>query len=59
VTWETRLDNVEDPKSAGTLEAGQVASALVRFARDAAPLTVAALVLLLGLYLAVPEIGGC
>ncbi|MCA1718372.1 MAG: Brp/Blh family beta-carotene 15,15'-dioxygenase [Actinobacteria bacterium] len=44
-----------DGKSAGALEAGRVALALVRFARDAAPLTVAALVLLLGLYLAVPE----
>ncbi len=44
-----------DRKSAGDLEAGRVASALVRFARDAAPLTAAALVLLLGLYFAVPE----
>jgi beta-carotene 15,15'-dioxygenase len=44
-----------DEKSAGALETGRVASALVRFARDAAPLTAAALVLLLGLYLAVPE----
>ncbi len=44
-----------DGRSAGALEAGRVSSALVRFAWDAAPLTVAALVLLLGLYLAVPE----
>ncbi len=44
-----------DGKSIGALEAGRVAPALVRFGRDAAPLTVAALVLLLGLYLAVPE----
>ena len=44
-----------DEKSADALEAGRVTPALVRFARDAAPLTVAALVLLLGLYLAVPE----
>ena len=44
-----------DGKSAGALEAGRITPALVRFARDAAPLTVAALVLLLGLYLAVPE----
>jgi beta-carotene 15,15'-dioxygenase len=44
-----------DGKSASALEAGRVASVLVRFARDAAPLTVAALVLLLGLYFAVPE----
>ncbi len=44
-----------DGKSAGALEAGRVAPALVRFARDAAPLTVATLVLLLGLYLTVPE----
>ena len=46
-----------DPKSTGALEAGRVAPALVRFARNAAPLTVAALVLLLGLYLVVPEVG--
>jgi beta-carotene 15,15'-dioxygenase len=44
-----------DGKSAGALEAGRGAPALVWFTRDAAPLTVAALVLLLGLYLAVPE----
>ena len=44
-----------DEKSAGALERGRVAPALVRFARDAAPLTGAALVLLLGLYLVVPE----
>lgn len=43
-----------DEKSTGALEAGRVAPALVRFARDSAPLTVAALVLLLGLYLVVP-----
>jgi beta-carotene 15,15'-dioxygenase len=46
-----------DGKSADALEAGRARPALVRFARDAAPLTVAALVLLLGLYLAVPEAG--
>jgi beta-carotene 15,15'-dioxygenase len=44
-----------DGKSVRALEAGRVTPALVRFGRDAAPLTVAALVLLLGLYLAVPE----
>ena len=44
-----------DGKSAGALEAGRVAPALIRFARDAALLTVAALVLLLGLYLVVHE----
>ena len=46
-----------DPGSAGALEAGRVATAVVRFARDAAPLTAAALVLLLGLYLVVPVTG--
>jgi beta-carotene 15,15'-dioxygenase len=46
-----------DEKSAGVLEAGRIAPALVRFARDAAPLTVAAIVLLLGLYLAAPQTG--
>ena len=46
-----------DPKSTGALEAGRVAPALTRFVRDAAPLTVAAIVLLLGLYLVVPASG--
>jgi beta-carotene 15,15'-dioxygenase len=46
-----------DGKSADTLEVGRVAPVLVRFARDATPLTIAALVLLLGLYLAVPQTG--
>lgn len=44
-----------DEKSAGALESGRIAPALARFARDAAPLTFAALVLLVGLYLMVPE----
>jgi Brp/Blh family beta-carotene 15,15'-monooxygenase len=46
-----------DEKSACALEMGRVAPALVRFARDAAPLTVVALVVLLGLYLAMPQAG--
>jgi beta-carotene 15,15'-dioxygenase len=46
-----------DEGSAGALEAGRVAPALVRFAQDAAPLTGAALVLLLGLYLVAPGAG--
>ena len=46
-----------DPKSADALEAGRVVPAIVRFARDAAPLTVVALVFLVGLYLVVPGTG--
>ncbi len=46
-----------DEKSSGALKTGRLSSALVRFARDAAPLTIVALVLLLGLYLVVPGIG--
>ena len=46
-----------DEKSAGALEAGRISSALARFARDAAPLTIAALVFLLGLYFVVPGTG--
>ncbi len=46
-----------DAKSAGALEMGRAMPALVRFARDAAPLTATALVLLFGLYLVVPGTG--
>jgi len=47
-----------DEKSATALEAGRIVPALVLFGRDAAPLTVAALFLLLGLYLVAPGAGG-
>ncbi|MDQ4105830.1 MAG: Brp/Blh family beta-carotene 15,15'-dioxygenase [Actinomycetota bacterium] len=40
--------------SAGALEKGRIAGAFAAFARDAAPLTVAALALLVGLYFLVP-----
>lgn len=46
-----------DGESAGALEAGQITPVIVRFVRDAAPLTVATLVLLLGLYLVAPGTG--
>jgi len=46
-----------DKESAGVLSAGHVAPALRRFARDAAPLTLAALALLAGLYLLAPGAG--
>ena len=46
-----------DEKSAGALETGRVSPSLIRFARDAAPLTVVALVLLFGLYFVVPGTG--
>ena len=44
--------------SAGALEYGRLWRAAVNFTRDAAPLTVAALVLLAVLYFALPERGG-
>lgn len=44
-----------DRASADDLRKGRVSPALARFVRDAAPLTVAALLLLAGLYLAVPR----
>lgn len=47
-----------DEKSAAALEAGRIVPALVQFGRDAAPLTVAALFLLVGLYLVAPGAGG-
>jgi len=47
-----------DPPAASTLEAGKLAPALRRFARDAAPLTLAALGLLAALYLYVPASPG-
>ena len=43
-----------DGEGARALEAGRPGWALARFARDAAPLTVTALFILLGLYFAVP-----
>ena len=46
-----------DPKSVSALEAGRAAPIVVRFTRDAAPLTVVALVFLVGLYLVVPGTG--
>jgi beta-carotene 15,15'-dioxygenase len=46
-----------DKESAGSLSAGRVVPALRRFARDAAPLTLAALALLAGLYLVTPGAG--
>lgn len=46
-----------DRGSAGSLAAGHVAPALSRFARDAAPLTVAALVLFAAFYLSAPRAG--
>lgn len=46
-----------DKHSAGTLAAGRVAPALLRFARDAAPLTLAAIASLAGLYLLTPGAG--
>jgi Brp/Blh family beta-carotene 15,15'-monooxygenase len=46
-----------DEKSAGALDAGLMSPSLIRFARDAAPLTIAALVFLLGLYLVAPGTG--
>lgn len=47
-----------DPTGARYLGAGRPASALARFARDAAPLTGLALALLAGLYLTVPRAAG-
>lgn len=44
-----------DKRSAAALNRGAVAPAVVAFARDSAPLTLAAITLLAGLYLAVPE----
>ena len=46
-----------DKESADSLAAGRVAPALLRFARDAAPLTLAAVALLAGLYLVAPGAG--
>lgn len=43
-----------DDDTAATLSGGDVAGAFGRFARDAAPMTAAALVLFAGFYLAVP-----
>lgn len=47
-----------DPAGARYLRAGRPGRALARFAGDAAPLTVLALALLVGLYLAVPRATG-
>lgn len=44
-----------DKGSVSALERGRIARAAAAFARDSAPLTLAAIVLLAGLYLAVPE----
>lgn len=43
-----------DPTSAPALEKGKISVALAAFVRDAAPLTIAALALLVGLYFLVP-----
>lgn len=44
-----------DKSSATSLQRGRLAPAAAAFARDSAPLTLAAIVLLAGLYLAIPE----